>query len=107
MVQAVHGLRPGDLPALYAVQRTGDPEERRKKDDAGHLREHVQLQEPVEDHELDQEENKMKEQKKTVVQIIEEAVAEFCDHYCKYPYEAKSQEELDKICEKCQFERIV
>ena len=49
----------------------------------------------------------MKEQKKTVVQIIEEAVAEFCDHYCKYPYEAKSQEELDKICEKCPFERIV
>ena len=48
----------------------------------------------------------MKE-KKTVVQIIEEAVAEFCDNYCKYPYEAKSQEELDKICEKCPFERIV
>lgn len=59
MVQAVHGLRPGDLPALYTVQGTGDPEEGRKKDDAGHLRKHVQLQDPVEGHELDQEDQKM------------------------------------------------
>ena len=49
----------------------------------------------------------MKEQKKTVVQIIEEAVAEFCDNYCKYPNEIERQEELDKICEKCPFEKIV
>lgn len=50
----------------------------------------------------------MKEQKKTAVQIIEEAVAEFCDNYCKYPDEVENEEDLEKICENCPvFERIV
>lgn len=49
----------------------------------------------------------MKEKKKTVVQIIEEAVEEFCNDYCKYPHEIDSEEEMEEICEKCPFERIV
>ena len=44
---------------------------------------------------------------KTMKAMLEEMAAEICRDYCKYPNEIESQEELDKICEKCPFEKIV
>lgn len=43
---------------------------------------------------------------KTITRMLEEVAAEICDEYCKYPNELASQEELEKICEKCPLEKI-
>lgn len=37
---------------------------------------------------------------------IEEVCEEICDHYCRYPRELDSVEELDCICDCCPLMRL-
>lgn len=38
---------------------------------------------------------------KSVSMMLEEIASEICDHYCKYPYQCKTEEELQAVCWDC------
>lgn len=38
---------------------------------------------------------------------LNEAVSIFCDKYCRYPLECRSQDELDEHCDNCDFIKII
>jgi len=38
---------------------------------------------------------------------FEEAISVFCDKYCRYPLECRSQDELDEHCDNCDFIKII
>ena len=38
---------------------------------------------------------------------LNEAISVFCDKYCRYPLECRSQDELDEHCDNCDFIKII
>lgn len=48
----------------------------------------------------------VKEEPKTIAEILEEVSNELCDHYCKYPNEITNQEELKEKCLNCPLRKL-
>lgn len=48
----------------------------------------------------------VKEEPKTVTEILEEVSNKICDHYCKYPNEITDQEELKEKCLNCPLRKL-
>ena len=44
--------------------------------------------------------------KPTLPDIIEEVATEFCDEYCRFPFEIEYEELLDKKCANCPIQRL-
>lgn len=48
----------------------------------------------------------VKEEPKTIPEILEEVSNEICDHYCKYPNEITDQEEMQQKCINCPLQKL-
>lgn len=56
-----------------------------------------------------EEGSKVKNKRKTVVDIIEDVLSDICDHYCKYPdiYKEEEEDKLYEHCDKCPLNRLM